>query len=72
MADGDRPELVDFKIMDKEELMDNLDELEKTVEEADKIKRLVLTLLHWQGAIAFDASQSVLDPEIEAAIKGEG
>jgi len=52
--------------------MANLSELEKTAGEAEKIKKLVLRMLHWNGIIAFDASQLVLDPEVEAVIKGEG
>ena len=52
--------------------MADLSELEKAVEESEKIKKLVLTLLYWSGVMAFDASKSTLDTEVEATIKGEG
>ena len=47
-------------------------ELERAAKDAEKAKKLVLRMLHWNGIIAFDASQLVLDPEVEAVIKGEG
>ncbi len=43
-----------------------------TASNDEKIKKLVLQLLYQNGVIAFDASQSVLDPEVEVQVKGKG
>lgn len=50
--------------------MASLDELKAEAAETDKIKKLVLKMLHLEGIIAFDASATTLDPEIEKRIKG--
>ncbi len=52
--------------------MADLREPEREVEEAVKIKRLVLKLLHLEGIMAFDASTATLDPEWEVKIQGKG
>ena len=52
--------------------MNELEELKKAVEDEDKAKRIVLKILHTRGLIAFDASESTVDPEWETISKGKG
>jgi hypothetical protein len=54
--------------------MDNhLAKLQRAKENEEKaIKLLVLKMLHLNGIIAFDASENVLDSEVESQIKGKG
>ena len=53
--------------------MSNLNgELQKAVEEEEKIKKLILKLLHLNGITASDASRSILNENIVPLIKGKG
>lgn len=54
------------------EAMADLDELQDKADEAEYLKVLVLKILHLEGIIAFDASESTLAPEWEKVIKGHG
>ena len=48
----------------------NNDELKAAADEVERIKKLVLQILHQQGIIAFDASGRTLGPELEERIVG--
>jgi len=52
--------------------MTDMERLKEAKKELEKIKKMVLELLHLNGVIAFDASKAVLDPDIEKRIQGEG